>query len=55
MEVLQSDIAALEKELEEATAAASAAKDEWGAKFDMLNKEVRDESRFAHFSRSGCG
>ncbi|KAL3816997.1 hypothetical protein ACHAXA_010117 [Cyclostephanos tholiformis] len=39
VEVLQSDIAALEKELEEATAAALAAKDEWGAKFDMLNKE----------------
>jgi uncharacterized small protein (DUF1192 family) len=41
VEVLQSDIAALEKELEEATAVASAAKAEWGAKFDMLNKEVR--------------
>ena len=40
VEVLQSDIAALEKELEEATAVASAAKAEWGAKFDMLNKEV---------------
>ena len=42
VEVLQSDIAALEKELEEATAVASAAKEEWGAKFDMLNKEVSD-------------
>ncbi|KAL3798650.1 hypothetical protein ACHAW5_006288 [Stephanodiscus triporus] len=41
VEVLQSDIAALEKELEEATAVASAAKEEWGAKFDMLNKESK--------------
>ena len=42
VEVLQSDIAALEKELEEANAVASAAKVEWGTKFDMLNKEVSE-------------
>jgi hypothetical protein len=50
VEVLQSDIAALEKELEEATAVASAAKEEWGAKFDMLNKEVSEAlSSGVHF------
>lgn len=38
-EVLQSDIAALEKEIEEANAVYAAGKEEWGAKFDMLNKE----------------
>jgi len=40
VEVLQSDVAALEKELEEANALAASAKAEWGTKFDMLNKEV---------------
>jgi len=40
VEVLQSDVAALEKELEEATALAASGKAEWGTKFDMLNKEV---------------
>lgn len=40
VEVLQSDIAALEKEIEEANAVYNAGKEEWGAKFDMLNKEV---------------
>lgn len=39
VEVLQSDIAALEKEIEEANAVYLAGKEEWGAKFDMLNKE----------------
>lgn len=41
VEVLQSDIAALEKEIEEANAIYAAGKAEWGDKFDMLNKEVR--------------
>lgn len=41
VEVLQSDIAALEKEIEEANAVAAKGKEEWSAKFDMLNKEVR--------------
>ncbi len=41
LEVLQSDIAALEKEIEEANAVAAKGKEEWSAKFDMLNKEVR--------------
>ena len=40
VEVLQSDIAALEKEIEEATAVVAKGKEEWAAKFDMLNKEV---------------
>jgi hypothetical protein len=54
VEVLQSDIAALEKELEEANAVASAAKEEWGAKFDMLNKEVSEAliSVMHHYRRS---
>jgi hypothetical protein len=61
VEVLKSDIAALEKELEEANAVASAAKEEWGAKFDMLNKEVSEALsstmhlygwRELHYSRS---
>ena len=42
VEVLQSDIAALEKEIEEATAVAAKGKEEWAAKFDMLTKEVRN-------------
>lgn len=54
VEVLQSDIAALEKELEEANAVASAAKEEWGAKFDMLNKEVSEAliSAMHHYRHS---
>eukprot|EP00581_Thalassiosira_minuscula_P010654 CAMPEP_0183723892 /NCGR_PEP_ID=MMETSP0737-20130205/16670_1 /TAXON_ID=385413 /ORGANISM="Thalassiosira miniscula, Strain CCMP1093" /LENGTH=252 /DNA_ID=CAMNT_0025954311 /DNA_START=46 /DNA_END=804 /DNA_ORIENTATION=- len=39
VEVLESDIAAIEKEIEEANAVYVAGKEEWGAKFDMLNKE----------------
>ena len=39
-EVLQSDVAAIEKEIEEAQATYDANKEEWGAKFDTLNKEV---------------
>jgi len=39
VEVLQSDIAALEKEIEEANVVYTAGKEEWGTKFDMLNKE----------------
>mmetsp|Transcript_10513 Transcript_10513/g.17414 ORF Transcript_10513/g.17414 Transcript_10513/m.17414 type:complete len:253 (+) Transcript_10513:119-877(+) len=39
VEVLQSDIAALEKEIEEANAVYLAGKAEWGPKFDMINKE----------------
>ena len=42
VEVLQSDIAALEKEIEEANAVYLAAKEEWGAKFDRLNSDVSD-------------
>lgn len=42
VEVLQSDIAALEKEIEEANAVAAKGKEEWSAKFEMLNKEVRE-------------
>jgi len=40
VEVLQSDIAALEKEIEEANAVVAKGKEEWLAKFDMLTKEV---------------
>ena len=43
VEVLQSDIAAMEKEIEEANALYAAGKAEWGDKFDMLNKEVRQK------------
>ena len=43
VEVLQSDIAALEKEIEEVNVVYTAGKEEWGTKFDMLNKEVSDE------------
>lgn len=39
VEVLESDIAALEKEIEEANAVYLAGKEEWGPKFDMINKE----------------
>ncbi|KAL7534449.1 hypothetical protein ACHAXR_005882 [Thalassiosira sp. AJA248-18] len=39
VEVLQADIAALEKEIEEVNAVYAAGKEEWGSKFDMLNKE----------------
>ncbi|KAL7428385.1 hypothetical protein ACHAXH_000803 [Discostella pseudostelligera] len=39
VEVLQSDIAALEKEIEEASAVVAKGKEEWLAKFDMLTKE----------------
>ena len=45
VEVLQSDIAAMEKEIEEANALYAAGKAEWGDKFDMLNKEVRQSMR----------
>lgn len=38
-DVLQSDISALEKEIEEAKVVAEAGKEEWGFKFDTLNKE----------------
>ena len=41
VDVLQSDIAATEKEIEEANAVYLQGKEEWGSKFDMLNKEVR--------------
>lgn len=37
--MVQSDIAALEKEIEEANAVYAEAKEEWGAKFDRLNKD----------------
>lgn len=40
VEVLQSDIGALEKEIEEANTVYLAGKEEWGSKFDMLVKEV---------------
>ena len=40
VEVLQSDIAAMEKEIEEANTVYLAAKEEWGAKFDRLNSDV---------------
>lgn len=39
VEVLQSDIAALETEIEEANVVLQAGKDEWGNQFDMLNRE----------------
>jgi len=39
VEVLQSDLAALQKEIEEANAVYLAGKEEWGPKFDMINKE----------------
>ena len=39
-EVLQSDLVALDKELEEANAIYLKGKEEWGPKFDDLNKEV---------------
>ena len=39
VEVLESDIAALDKEIEEANAVYLAGKEEWGPKFDMINKE----------------
>mmetsp|Transcript_20282 Transcript_20282/g.33063 ORF Transcript_20282/g.33063 Transcript_20282/m.33063 type:complete len:251 (-) Transcript_20282:195-947(-) len=39
VEVLQSDITALEKEIEEANALLVAGKEEWGSKFDMVNRE----------------
>ena len=41
MEVLQSDLAALEKTIEEADAVYTANKAEWGDKFDKLNDESR--------------
>ena len=40
VEVLQSDIGAMEKEIEEANTVYLAGKEEWGSKFDMLVKEV---------------
>ena len=40
VEVLQSDIDELEKEIEEANTVYLAGKKEWGSKFDMLVKEV---------------
>ena len=40
VEVLQSDIDAMEKEIEEANTVYLAGKEEWGSKFDMLVKEV---------------
>ncbi len=41
MEVLESDLAALAKEVDEANAVYLKGKEEWGPKFDLLNKEVR--------------
>lgn len=41
VEVLQSDITALEKEIEKANVVYLAGKEEWGAKFDMLNAEAQ--------------
>mmetsp|Transcript_27881 Transcript_27881/g.58559 ORF Transcript_27881/g.58559 Transcript_27881/m.58559 type:complete len:253 (-) Transcript_27881:2488-3246(-) len=38
-EVLESDLAALEKEVDEANAVYLKGKEEWGPKFDLLNKE----------------
>lgn len=40
-EVLKSDIAAMEKKIEETNAVYLEGKEEWGAKFDMLNKESK--------------
>ena len=40
VDVLQSDIGAMEKEIEEANTVYLAGKEEWGSKFDMLVKEV---------------
>jgi len=54
VEVLQSDIAAMEKEIEEANAVYLAGKEEWGAKFDMVNKESQNaQERFAQQSAKG--
>mmetsp|Transcript_12008 Transcript_12008/g.17926 ORF Transcript_12008/g.17926 Transcript_12008/m.17926 type:complete len:245 (-) Transcript_12008:93-827(-) len=39
VEVLQSDIAAIEKEIDEANTVYLAGKEEWGPKFDMINRE----------------
>jgi len=39
VEVLQSDIAAIEKEIDEANTVYLAGKEEWGSKFDMINRE----------------
>ena len=40
VEVLESDLAALAKEVEEANAIYLQGKEEWGSKFDALNTEV---------------
>mmetsp|Transcript_16707 Transcript_16707/g.38774 ORF Transcript_16707/g.38774 Transcript_16707/m.38774 type:complete len:243 (+) Transcript_16707:64-792(+) len=54
VEVLQSDIAAMEKEIEEANALYTAGKAEWGDKFDMLNKESQlMQERFAEQGAQG--
>ena len=39
VEVLESDITALKKEIDEANTLYLAGKEEWGSKFDMVNKE----------------
>jgi len=54
VEVLQSDVAALEKEIEEANAAYAAGKEEWGSKFDMLSKESQSmQERLAEIGARG--
>lgn len=54
LEVLKSDIAAMEKEIEEAQAVYEAGKAEWGSKFDMLNKEsAAMQERLAKEGASG--
>lgn len=54
VEVLESDIAALEKEIEEANAVYLAGKEEWGPKFDFLNKESQAmQERLAKLGSQG--
>jgi len=54
VEVLNSDIAALEKEIEEANAVAVAGKEEWGFRYDMLNKESKGmQDRLAKIGAAG--
>ncbi|KAL9188306.1 hypothetical protein ACHAXT_006684 [Thalassiosira profunda] len=54
VDVLESDIAAMEKEIEEANAVYEAGKAEWGDKFDMLNKESQSmQDRLAKQGAAG--
>lgn len=54
VEVLESDIAALKKEIEEANAVYLTGKEEWGPKFELLNKESQAmQERLAKLGSQG--